>query len=159
VKFIVVAVGHRMPEWIRAGFDEYARRMPRDASVTLKEVRPASRGSATGPGGVRRVLEDEYRRICAALPARACKVLLEEGGVALSTQELAGRIERWREAGRDVAFIIGGAEGTAPALRTAVDFSWSLSKLTLPHGLARVVLAEQLYRAMSILSGHPYHRA
>jgi len=158
VKFVVLAVGHRMPDWIRAGFEEYARRMPRETAIVLKEIRPAVRGDDSGAGAVKRILEDEYRRIRAALPAGARKVLLDEAGVSLSTSELAQRLERWRAEGRDIAFVIGGAEGTAAALKAEADFTWSLSKLTLPHGLVRVMLAEQLYRAVSLLAGHPYHR-
>lgn len=148
-----------MADWIRAGFHEYARRMPRDAAIVLKEIRPAARSGGSGAADVRRVLEDECRRIRAALPKGAYKVLLDESGIAMSTRELARCIARWREQGRDVAFIIGGAEGTAPALKTEADLAWSLSTLTLPHGLARVMLAEQLYRAVSLLAGHPYHRS
>lgn len=148
-----------MPAWIRAGFDEYARRMPRDALLTIKEIKPALRGSGFGRAAVQRLLDTERQRISAALPARCYKVVLDEHGASLSTQELAARIARWREAGRDIAFVIGGADGTAPALKEQADLMWALSKLTLPHGLVRVVLAEQLYRAVSLLSGHPYHRA
>lgn len=159
MKFLVVAVGHRMPEWVRAGFEEYARRMPRDAPLAIREIKPAARGTDSSAAAVRRLLDAEHQRISEALPGRCYKVVLEERGAALSTQELADRIARWREAGRDVAFIIGGADGTAPALKEEADMLWSLSRLTLPHGLVRVVLAEQLYRAVSLLSGHPYHRA
>lgn len=148
-----------MPAWIGAGFEEYARRMPREAPLAIREIKPAPRSSDSGARAVERLLEAEHRNIAAALPARCCKVVLDERGVALSTKELAARIARWREAGRDVAFIIGGADGTAAALKQEADLLWSLSRLTLPHGLVRVVLAEQLYRAVSLLGGHPYHRA
>jgi 23S rRNA (pseudouridine1915-N3)-methyltransferase len=148
-----------MPAWIRAGFDEYARRMPRDALLTIKEIKPALRGSGSGHAAVQRLLDAEQQRISAALPARCYQVVLDEHGTSMSTHELAARVARWREAGRDIAFVIGGADGTAPALKAQADLMWSLSKLTLPHGLVRVVLAEQLYRAVSLLSGHPYHRA
>lgn len=158
MRFIVVAVGHRMPEWVRTGFEEYARRMPRDAPLALKEIKPAPRGADSAAAAVQRLLRAEHDRIAAALPARCRKVVLDERGAQCTTPQLAGRIARWREEGRDVAFIIGGADGTAPALKEEADLVWSLSKLTLPHALARVVLAEQLYRALSILSGHPYHR-
>ena len=159
MKFVVVAVGHRVPEWVRAGFEEYARRLPRAAGLISFSASGASRGSDPSPAAVQRLLEAEHERIAAALPARCYKVVLDERGTELSTPGLAGRMARWREEGRDVAFIIGGADGTAPALKEEADLLWSLSKLTLPHALVRVVLAEQLYRALSILSGHPYHRA
>lgn len=158
MKFHVVAVGHRMPAWVNAGFSEYARRMPREAQIVLTEIKPALRGKDTGVMAMERVLEIEHKRIAGALPARCFKVVLDEKGMALTTRELAARIARWREGGSDVAFIIGGADGTAAAVREAAELLWSLSPLTLPHGLVRVVLAEQLYRALSILEGHPYHR-
>lgn len=158
VKLLVVVVGHRMPAWIRAGFDEYARRMPRNAQLAVKEVKPASRGKDSGATAVKRLLQAEHERITAALPAGCYKVVLDERGVGLSTRQLAERLVRWREIARDVAFIIGGADGTAAALKDEADLLWSVSPLTLPHGIVRIVLAEQLYRAVSISSGHPYHR-
>jgi 23S rRNA (pseudouridine1915-N3)-methyltransferase len=157
MKFHVVAVGHRMPAWIGAGFEEYARRMPRDARLALTEIKPESRGSGPAPA-VERILQAEHKRILGALPAGCYKVVLDERGKAFPTRQLAANIARWREAGRDIAFIIGGADGTAAALKREADLLWSLSPLTLPHALVRVVLAEQLYRAMSILNNHPYHR-
>ena len=157
MKFHVVAVGHRMPAWIGAGFEEYARRMPRDARLALTEIKPENRGSGAAPA-VERILQAEHKRILGALPADCYKVVLDERGKEFSTRQLASNITRWRETGRDIAFIIGGADGTAAALKREADMLWSLSPLTLPHALVRVVLAEQLYRAMSILNNHPYHR-
>lgn len=156
MKFHVVAVGHRMPAWIKAGFEEYARRMPRDARLVLTEIKPESRG--TGAPAVERILQAENKRILAALPAGCHKVVLDERGKSFPTRQLADNIARWREAGRDIAFIIGGADGTSGALKREADMLWSLSPLTLPHALVRVVLAEQIYRAISILNNHPYHR-
>lgn len=158
MRLIVVGVGHKMPAWITAGFDDYARRMPRETRITLTEVRPEPRGRATGAQLVRRMLEAEQRRIAAALPGGCRRVVLDERGRSFWTRELAQRLARWREAGQDVGFVIGGADGTAPELREHADLVWSLSPLTLPHGLARVILAEQLYRAAMILANHPYHR-
>lgn len=153
MKFFVVAVGHRMPEWVDAGFAEYAKRMPREARIEFAALKPAPRG-----GSVKKVLEAEGGRIRDALPAGCIKVALDERGTLINTMELARRMARWREAGRDVAFIIGGADGLDETVKRATDFVWSLSPLTLPHGLTRVVLVEQLYRAASILHNHPYHR-
>jgi len=153
VKFIVLAVGHRMPAWVDAGFVEYASRMPREARVALVALKPAPRG-----GPVKRVLETEGERIRAALPAGCVRVVLDERGTVISTMELSRRIARWRESGQDIAFIVGGADGLDASVKQSADFVWSLSPLTLPHGLARVLLAEQLYRANSILHNHPYHR-
>lgn len=153
MKFIVVAVGHRMPGWVDAGFVEYAGRMPRETRIELVALKPAPR-----VGAVERVLESEGERIRAALPAGCVKVVLDERGTLMRTIELARRLARWRESGRDVAFIVGGADGLGAGVKQSADFAWSLSPLTLPHGLARVLLAEQLYRAHSILHNHPYHR-
>ena len=153
MRFLVVAVGHRMPPWVNAGFAEYAGRMPREARIELTALKPAARG-----GPLQRMLDAEGKRILAALPADCIKVALDERGTLLSTMDLARRLARWREAGRDVAFMVGGADGLTESLRKSAHLAWSLSPLTLPHGLARVVLAEQLYRAVSILHNHPYHR-
>lgn len=153
MRFLVVAVGHRMPAWVNAGFAEYADRMPREARMELIALKPAARGAP-----LQRMLDAEGKRILAALPADCIRVALDERGTLLSTMELARRVARWREAGHDVAFIVGGADGLAESVRKAAHLVWSLSPLTLPHGLARVVLAEQLYRADSVLRNHPYHR-
>ena len=155
MKLLVAAVGRRMPAWVDAGFHEYARRMPRAARVELLAIKPEAR---TTGRPVERMLEAEGKRILAALPAGSARVVLDERGTLISTADLARRIERWRASGRDVAFIVGGADGLADGLKRTAEFSWSLTPLTLPHGLARVVLAEQLYRAVSILHNHPYHR-
>lgn len=153
MKFRVVAVGHRMPAWVDAGFAEYAGRMPREARIELVALKPAPRGA-----GLQRALEAEGKRIHAALPAGCVRVALDERGAALRTLDLVRRIAQWRQAGRDVAFIVGGADGLPESVKKSADLAWSLSPLTLPHGLARVMLVEQLYRAVSILHNHPYHR-
>ena len=158
MKFLVVACGHRMPAWIGTGFEEYARRMPREARMTLVELKPEPRAPHATEREVQRVLEAERKRIVAVLPKGCYKVVLDERGVSLNTRGLAGRIEMWRREGGDVAFMIGGADGIAGAFKTEADLLWSLSALTLPHQLVRIMLAEQLYRATSMLSGHPYHR-
>jgi len=142
-----------MPAWVDAGFSEYAKRMPRAVRIELAALKPAQRG-----GPVQRVLEAEGERIFAALPAGCVKVVLDERGALFDTLALARRVERWRDTSRHVAFIVGGADGLAQTVKNSADLVWSLSPLTLPHGLARVVLAEQLYRAVSILHNHPYHR-
>jgi 23S rRNA (pseudouridine1915-N3)-methyltransferase len=159
VKLWIVAVGHRMPAWVGAGFEDYARRMPREARMTLVEVKPQHRRSAgAAPADIERALEAERRRIAAALPKDCYKVVLDERGRDLTTRELSARMGAWRRGGRDVGFVVGGADGTAAGLRSEADLLWSLSRLTLPHQLVRVLLAEQLYRAVSMLGGHPYHR-
>jgi 23S rRNA (pseudouridine1915-N3)-methyltransferase len=159
VKLHVIALGHRMPQWVTAGFDDYARRMPREMALMLTELKPEVHKAAPGSQGALRVMEKESQRIAAALPKDAFFVVLDETGKMVTTDALAQRLTQWRERGGDVAFAIGGADGTAPQLRARADWVWSLSPLTLPHGLVRVLLAEQLYRAASILANHPYHRA
>ena len=147
-----------MPEWINSGFSQYAGRLPREMPLALIELKPEPRGAASGAADAARVLDKEAQRIEAALPKNALTVVLDEGGKSVSTRQLAQRMLQWRNGGRDVAFVIGGADGTAARLKSGAHWLWSLSPLTLPHGLARVVLAEQLYRAASILGNHPYHR-
>ena len=144
-----------MPAWVNAGFNAYAQRMPRVSRIELIEIKPAVR---SGAGPVEQWLAAEAERIRAALPKRCFKVVLDARGKPATTVDVARRIERWRQEGRDVAFVIGGADGTASALQQEADLLLSLSALTLPHGLCRVLLAEQLYRAVSLLAGHPYHR-
>jgi len=153
MRFFIVAVGHRMPVWVDAGFGEYAERMPREMRVELIALKPAPRG-----GGARRAIDTEGERILAAVPAGCAVIALDERGAAITTMELARRLARWRQGGRNIAFLIGGADGLAESVKKSSDAVWSLSPLTLPHGLARVLLAEQLYRAGSILHNHPYHR-
>ncbi len=153
MKFRVVAVGHRMPAWVDAGFAEYAGRMPRESRIELVALKPAPRGAV-----LQRALDAEGKRILAALPAGCIRVALDERGALLRTLDIVRRIAQWRQSGRDVAFIVGGADGLPENVKKSADLAWSLSPLTLPHGLARVMLAEQLYRAVSILHNHPYHR-
>ena len=157
MKFLIVAVGHKMPAWINAGFNEYAQRLPRVSRIDLKEVKPSAR-SGTGEKSVQQWLAAEAERIRAVLPEDCIKIVLDERGKPCTTADLARRIERWKQEGRDVAFVIGGADGTARELQQQADLLLSMSPLTLPHGLCRIVLAEQIYRAVSLLAGHPYHR-
>jgi 23S rRNA (pseudouridine1915-N3)-methyltransferase len=155
MRFVVAAVGSRMPGWVDAAFADYVRRMPRKARVELVEVRPEPRRATSA---VPQILAAEARRLHAALPPRCKTVALDERGRAFTTVELAGQLERWLAAGEDVAFLIGGPDGLAADLQGEAALTMRLSSFTLPHGLARVVLVEQLYRALSILDHHPYHR-
>ena len=156
MKLAILAVGHRMPSWVTAAYDEYAKRMPREMPLQLKELKPAQRSNATGD--TPRWLKTEAEHIEAAVPQGAMRVVLDEHGRSFPTRTLADHLKRWRNDGRDIAFIIGGADGLDDTIKSGADLLWSLSPLTLPHGLVRVVLAEQLYRAASLLAGHPYHR-
>jgi len=151
----VIAVGTRMPGWVDAAFADYARRLPRALPVELKEL-PAARRSATMPAA--QAMAEEGARILAALGPRDYLVALDERGREYSTQELAPWLEERRRSGQDLACVIGGADGLAPGVLARAQQRWSLSRLTLPHGLVRVVLIEQLYRASTLLAGHPYHR-
>lgn len=155
MKLRILAVGTKMPGWVDAAFDEYAKRMPREARIELVEIKPEKRaGGKTVP----QMQEAERTRIEAALPAGAELVALDERGEQLSTLQLADCMKGWLQGGRDVAFVIGGADGLDDTLRRRAGRLWSLSRLTLPHGLVRVMLAEQLYRAMTVIQNHPYHR-
>lgn len=156
MKLAILAVGHRMPAWVTAAYEEYAKRMPREMSLHLKELKPAQRSNASGD--TPRWLKTEAEHIDAAVPQNALRVVLDERGRSFPTRALAEHLKRWRNDGRDIAFIIGGADGLDDTIKSGADLLWSLSPLTLPHGLVRVVLAEQLYRASSLLAGHPYHR-
>lgn len=155
MQLIIVAVGHKMPSWIDAGYSEYAKRMPPDCRVSLKEIRPIER---TGGKTAASAMALERSRIEAALPKGARIIALDERGVDLSTMQLSLQLTKWQQDGRDVAFVIGGADGLDAELKARADGLIRISSLTLPHGMVRVVLAEQLYRAWSITQGHPYHR-
>lgn len=154
MRFRLIAVGTRQPSWVRDGYEEYARRLPPEMTLELVEI---ALGPRTG-GATERALEREGERVIAAIPKGARVVALDERGVQWRSLELAQRLGEWQQSWRDVALLIGGPDGHAPAAAARADERWSLSALTLPHGLARVLVAEQLYRACSIRSGHPYHR-
>lgn len=145
-----------MPAWIEAGYAEYANRLPRDCALTLTEISALKR---TKQSVTAQVLRQEGERLLAAVPVGARRVVLDERGAPWDTRQLAGQLADWRQQGRNVALIIGGPEGLDRAVKTQADDLWSLSPLTLPHPLVRVIVAEQLYRAWSILHNHPYHRA
>ncbi len=151
----MVAVGTRLPDWMNAGFAEYAKRLPRDLPLDLVEIKPEPR--TTGKS-VETMMVAEAKRIEAALPARCRRIVLDEHGDAPDTRTLAKRLESWQGGGDDIAFLIGGPDGLDPLLKQGAHEKLRLSSLTLPHGLARVVLAEALYRAYSLQIGHPYHR-
>lgn len=159
MRLILCAVGHRMPGWVSTGFEDYARRMPREMPIELIEIRPERRPArAAGPGEIARILAAEGGRIRVTLPERCGLVALDERGKSFTTSEFARQLEGWRRDGRDVAFLIGSADGLDQRLKQSASLMLSLSMLTLPHQLVRVLLAEQLYRAASLLHSHPYHR-
>lgn len=155
MRFVVVAVGDRMPAWVDSAFAEYARRMPRRARLELAAVKPEPRTTGRTPG---QMMASEATRLRAAMPAGCVVVALDERGRDLTTRDLAGQVEKWLAGGADVAFVIGGPDGLDPALKDDAALRVRLSSLTLPHAMVRVLLAEQLYRALSIIDNHPYHR-
>ncbi|OGA28932.1 MAG: 23S rRNA (pseudouridine(1915)-N(3))-methyltransferase RlmH [Betaproteobacteria bacterium RIFCSPLOWO2_02_FULL_65_24] len=155
MKLVVVAVGTRMPSWVADGYREYAKRMPPGAALELVEIKPEARTSGKT---VAQMLAAEAARIRAALPKGGRVIALDERGKDLSTTGLAVQIEAWMQERGPVVFLIGGADGLDAALKKTAAMQLRLSAMTLPHGLARVLLAEQLYRALSIIGGHPYHR-
>lgn len=155
MKLRILAVGHKMPAWIEAGYQEYAKRMPADAALELIEIKPEKRASGSS---TERIQKLEADRILSALPAQAMLVALDEHGKQITTMELADHLARWMQEGLQPCFAIGGADGLDASVKSRSDLLLGVSRLTLPHGLVRVLLAEQLYRAVSILKGHPYHR-
>jgi len=154
MKLKVVAPGHRMAAWVDAAFADYARRMPREMALSLVEVKPEPRRHSSP---VDRLLDAEAARIAAACK-NCTTVALDEHGAAWTTRMLASKLARWRDDARDVAFVIGSADGLAASVKAGAESIVALSALTLPHALVRVIVAEQLYRATTLLSGHPYHR-
>lgn len=154
MKLAVLAVGHRQPGWVSEGCAEYLKRMPRELPASVTEIKPEPRGSKTRE----QLLAAEKARIREALPSSCRIVVLDEKGDDLTTLQLARRLEGWMQDGRDVALLIGGADGLDEEFKRQADDKLRLSSLTLPHGMARLLLCEQLYRAVSVLKNHPYHR-
>ena len=152
----VVAVGQRMPAWVQQGWDEYAERFPRGLALELREVPMARR---TRNAEVERLKLAEGESLLGAVPSGHRIVALDERGKPWSTVELAGRLEDWMREEHGVSFLVGGPDGLSEACRERAQDCWSLSRLTLPHPLVRVLLAEQLYRAWTVTTNHPYHRA
>ena len=152
----LLAVGTRRPSWECEGFAEYARRLPAECELKLVEIASARR---TPKGDAGRWLREEGGRMLAGIPSGAGVTALDERGRCWNSVQLAARLEAWMMEGRDRALLIGGPDGLAAECLARADERWSLSPLTLPHGLVRVIVAEQLYRAWSVLRNHPYHRA
>lgn len=151
----LISVGDRMPRWVDEGYREYAKRMPPECSLHLVEIAPGRRGKGMDP---RRAVEAEAARMLRALPGNVLAIALDLQGKNWSTERLSARLRGWLADGRDMALLVGGPEGLARECLDRADERWSLSPLTFPHPLVRVILAEQLYRAWSLLKGHPYHR-
>ncbi|MEZ5538824.1 MAG: 23S rRNA (pseudouridine(1915)-N(3))-methyltransferase RlmH [Pseudomonadales bacterium] len=155
MKLTLVAVGTRMPSWVQAGYEDYAKRLPRDCSLSLREIPLATRGKNTDTA---RAIEKESEAMLAAIPAQERVIALDIPGKPQTTASMADALRTWQMQGGNTSFLIGGPDGLSSACITRAQESWSLSGLTLPHPLVRIVLAEQLYRAWSLLNNHPYHR-
>ena len=155
MELLIVAVGQRLPAWAQAAYDDYAKRFPNDLRLALKAVKAEPRSSGKLPA---QLMAAERLRIDAAVPKGTRRVVLDEHGDRFTTAQLAQRLAAWQRDGRDVALLLGGPDGLDASLRDTADEKLRLSDLTLPHALARVLLAEALYRAWSVLAGHPYHR-
>lgn len=155
MKLRLICVGQKMPDWVSAGYNDYARRMPPELPLELTEIAMAHRGKNPD---IPRLMQRESDAILASV-APVTGSSPGSGRQAWSTEKLASHLESWQQDGQDVCFLVGGPDGLADACRQRADQQWSLSPLTLPHPLVRIVLAEQLYRAWSITRNHPYHRA
>ena len=155
MQLVIAAVGHKMPAWIETGFSEYTKRMPPDCRLVLKEIKPVDR---SGSRSAETVMAMERSRIEAVIPKGSKVVALDEHGRDVTTMQLAKNLTQWQQGGTDVTFVIGGADGLDAQFKQQADMLLRISSLTLPHGMVRVLLAEQLYRAWSITQNHPYHR-
>lgn len=154
MRLVVAAIGQRQPAWADAAWDDFAKRFPADCKLELKALKAEPRAGKAAA----QCMAAEAQRLEAALSKGVRRVILDERGSRLTTAQLADRLHFWRGDGRDVAFLIGGPDGLDPALKATADETLRLSDLTLPHAFARVLLAEALYRAWSVVQGHPYHR-
>ena len=151
----LIAVGSRMPKWVREAYEDYITRLGSGLKVSLVEIEPGQRSAGRPP---QKAMEAEAQKLLGALRKDEYVVVLDERGAEMTTRELAAWLKTRMQEGRDVAFLVGGPDGFAPKVVARSDFKWSLSRLTFPHALVRVVLAEQLYRAHGVLANHPYHR-
>jgi len=154
IHFIVV--GQKMPKWVLEGYAEYAKRLPKSCSLKLIELPMAIRGKTSS---VEKNKQEEVKRIEMAIPKGVKIIVLDELGVQTTTVQLAEKLKGWLGSGQDIALVVGGPDGLSSSFLEKADWKWGLSKLTLPHPLVRVVVAEQVYRAWSILQNHPYHRS
>lgn len=155
MKIRCLAVGTKMPAWVYQAVSEYTKRLPKDFSLEFVEIAAGHRGKNAS---VEKAMEQEAKALAAAIQPQDLVVSLEVKGKALSTEQLAVKAEDWRQSGRKVVILIGGPDGLLPELSNKSELKWSLSNLTLPHPMVRIVLAEQIYRAWTILMNHPYHK-
>ncbi len=151
----LIAIGNRLDAWVNQGYEEFAKRLTQDCTLQLIEIPAVKRGKNAD---IERITREEGQKLLAAIPKGVRIVVLDIHGRQHSTEELAGKLANWLQSGQDVALLVGGPEGLSADCRARADETWSLSKLTLPHPLVRIVVAEQIYRAWSVLNNHPYHR-
>ncbi len=156
MKLNLLAVGTKMPSWVTEGYQQYAKRMPRECSLQLHEIAPAKRGKS---GSASQWMREEGERLLVAIPNDHHVVALDVKGKTWSTEQLADQLQGWQQDGRDVSLIVGGPDGLSADCLQRANQTWSLSPLTFPHPLVRIIMAEQLYRAWTISQNHPYHRA
>lgn len=153
IHFIVV--GQKMPKWVKDGYSEYAKRLPKACSIKLTELPMAVRGKTSS---VEKNKQEEAKRIQSAIPKGAKLIVLDEHGKQTTTMQFSEKLKDWLGSGQDIALIVGGPDGLSVELIQKSEWKWGLSKLTLPHPMVRIVVAEQIYRAWSVLQNHPYHR-
>lgn len=154
MKLRIISVGHKMPSWVETACAEYTKRMPREATVEIVDIKPEKRAAGNSTENIQLI---EAKRILEAVGKDFC-IALDEHGQEVTTLQLADKFKDWQTSSRDVSLIIGGADGLHNSVKQKSDWLWGLSKLTLPHAMVRVLLAEQLYRAHSVITNHPYHR-
>lgn len=159
MKLRILSVGHKMPAWVQTGVDEYLKRIQPMMTTEIIELPPAKRSKNPSPAEIDKYKQQEGQAILSARHPKEMLWVLEVKGKMLATETLADKLQIAMTDGTDIALVIGGADGVSPEVLSSADFKWSLSDLTLPHPLVRVILVEQLYRAMSIINHHPYHRA
>lgn len=158
MKLRILSIGHKMPNWVQQGFEEYLKRIQPMISVEMVELPPAKRSKTPSPAEIDKYKAIEATTILNAKHPKERLWLLEVKGKILSTEHLSDKLSVAMQDGADIALVIGGADGVSPEILQAADFKWSLSELTLPHPLVRIIVIEQLYRAMSLINHHPYHR-
>jgi len=154
LKLRIISVGHKMPGWVETACADFTKRMPRELSVEIIDIKPEKRAAGNSTENIQLI---EAKRILEAA-GRDYLIACDERGQEVSTLQLADKMKAWQTLGRDVSIVIGGADGIHASLKQQADWLWGLSKLTLPHAFVRVLLAEQLYRAHSVIQNHPYHR-
>jgi len=155
MKLKLLSIGHKMPHWVVSGYQEYAKRMPKECCLDVVEISPAKR---TKQSETQKIIDDEGKRMLALIKATDYVVALDLSGQSWSTEKLASKLASWQGVQQNIVFLIGGADGLARDCLTRANEKWCLSALTFPHPLVRVILAEQLYRGWSLMNNHPYHR-